>query len=193
MIRTMPTVALIAANVVVYVYTSLLSGSFVVMSIDVLKAYGQFNKWVLDGFYWQLLTAMFVHVNIVHLVSNMFFLFIFGLRAEELFTTPEYYLIYFVSGFVGNMLSLLGGPNFLSAGASGAIFGVFGANIIFLRRTVGQPIIVSLMYAFMFFVLTVSVNTNVFAHFGGLVAGLALGYVFAGMKRFVRVRASYAV
>lgn len=184
----MPTVILIAANVVMYLYTSLLSGNFAIMDINVLAEYGQYNVLVFNGAYWQLFTAMFVHVNIVHLASNMLFLFIFGLRAEELFSTAEYYLVYFASGLAGNLLSLVAGPGFLSAGASGAIFGVFGANIIFLRRKVGQPIVVSLMYAFMFFVLTVSVNTNLFAHFGGLVAGLVIGYVLAGTRKFVRVR-----
>lgn len=175
-----------------YVYTSLLSGNFVVMSDNVLSVYGQFNAAVFSGAYWQLVSAMFVHFDIVHIASNMLFLFIFGLRAEELFSTAEYYLIYFSSGLAGNFLTLLAGPNLLSAGASGAIMGVFGANVIFMRRTVGQPIIVSLMFAFMFFVLTASEGTNLLAHFGGLVAGLLLGYVFAGSRRFVRRRSKYA-
>ncbi|MBX5326705.1 MAG: rhomboid family intramembrane serine protease [Candidatus Bathyarchaeia archaeon] len=172
-----------------YLYTSVLSGNFVTTDITVLAFYGQYNALVFNGFYWQLLTAMFVHVNIVHLASNMLFLFIFGLRAEELFSTVEYYSIYFASGLAGNLLSLVAGPEFLSAGASGAIFGVFGANIIFLRRAVRQPIIISLMYAFMFFILSsLSPGTNFLAHLGGLVAGLGLGYVFAGTRKFFRVK-----
>ena len=178
-----------------YVYTSLLSGNFVWTADPVLAYYGQWNYALIHyGAYWQLFTAMFVHVGIFHLFSNMLFLFIFGLRAEELFSTTEYYLIYFASGLAGNVLSLVAGPDMLSAGASGAIFGVFGANVIFLRRSVGQPIFISLMYAFMFFILSsMSPNINLFAHFGGLVVGLGLGYVLAGTKRFVRVRTSYAV
>lgn len=187
-----PTIILIAANVAMYVYTSLLSGSFVTTNIDVIATYGQWNVLVLNGSYWQLLTAMFVHVNIVHLAGNMLFLFIFGLRAEELFSTAEYYLIYFASGLTGNLLSLLAGPGLLSAGASGAIFGVFGANVIFLRRAVGQPIVVSLMYAFLFFVLSMSAGTNLFAHFGGLVAGLVLGYAVAGNQKLAREKSRYA-
>jgi rhomboid protease GluP len=183
---------LIAANVAMYVYTSLLSGNFVTTNIDVLYLYGQWNLAVFNGYYWQLVSSMFVHVGIVHIASNMLFLFIFGLRAEELFSTAEYYMIYFSSGLAGNLLSLLAGPDLLSAGASGAIFGVFGANIIFLRKATGQPIFVSLMFAFLFFIMTLSFETNVFAHFGGLVAGLLFGYAFAGTRSFVRRKSKYA-
>jgi rhomboid protease GluP len=187
-----PTIVLVVANVGMYVYTSLLSGNFVYTSQEVMLEYGQFNLYVAQGYYWQLFSSMFVHANIVHLASNMIFLFIFGLRAEDLFSTAKYYFIYFASGLAGNLLSLLGGPLLLSVGASGAIFGVFGANIIFLRRAVGQPIAVSLMYAFLFFVLTVSAGTNIFAHFGGLVTGLVLGYFLAGTRKIVKVRSRYA-
>jgi rhomboid protease GluP len=187
-----PTIVLIAANVAMYVYTALLSGNFVVIANSVLAYYGQWNFLVYNGYYWQLVSSMFVHVNIVHLGSNMIFLFIFGLRAEELFSTTEYYFIYFASGLSGNLLSLVAGPRLLSAGASGAIFGVLGADVVFARKAIGQPIIVSLMYAFLFFVLTASAGTNLLAHFGGLVAGLLLGYILAGTRKFVRVKARYA-
>jgi len=178
---------LIAANVAMYAYTSLLSGNFVVINQNVVAYYGQSNSAIYYyGYYWQLISAMFVHFDIVHISSNMLFLFIFGLRAEDLFSMAEYYSIYFVSGLAGNLLTLLAGPLLLSAGASGAIMGVFGANVIFLRKAVNQPILISLIYAFLFFVLTASEGTNLLAHLGGLLAGLAMGYFLAGNKNFVR-------
>lgn len=175
-----------------YVYTSLLSGDFVYTNENVLLMYGQWNFAVFSGYYWQLITSMFVHVSIVHIGSNMLFLFIFGLRAEDLFSTLEYYSIYLSSGLAGNLLTLVVGPNLVSAGASGAIMGVFGADVIFMRRALGQPVVGSLLFAFMFFVLTASEGTNLLAHFGGLVGGLLLGYVFAGSRRFVRRKSKYA-
>ncbi|HML03539.1 MAG TPA: rhomboid family intramembrane serine protease [Candidatus Bathyarchaeia archaeon] len=185
--KALPTVILIGANVAMYVYTSLLSGNFLVINGNVLDYYGQSNFAVYyRGYYWQLISAMFVHFNIVHISSNMLFLFIFGLRAEELFSTPEYYSIYFGSGLAGNLLTLLAGPNLVSAGASGAIMGVFGANVIFLRKAVRQSILVSLMYAFLFFLLTASEGTNLLAHLGGLLLGLGMGYFLAGTRNFVR-------
>jgi len=58
--------------------------------------------------------------------------------------------------------------------------------VIFLRKAVRQSILVSLMYAFLFFVLTASEGTNLLAHLGGLIAGLAMGYFLAGTRNFVK-------
>lgn len=174
------TYVLIAVNVGVYAYTALLSGNFITISDKVLAQYGQYNLLVREyGWYWQLFTAMFVHVNIVHIVGNMLFLLIFGFRAEEMFRPHEYLIIYLLSGFSGNLLTLILPLNYLSAGASGAIFGMFGAVTIYARRAFNQPIIGALAYAFILLVLSAGLNVNVFAHFGGLVVGLLTGYKLA--------------
>lgn len=190
--KAAPTLVLIFANVAMYVYTSFLSNNFVITNIDVLAYYGQWNLAVFNGYYWQLVSSMFVHVSIVHIASNMLFLFIFGLRAEDLFSSAEYYTIYLASGLTGNVMSLLAGPNLVSAGASGAIFGVFGADVIFLRKATGQSVFVSLMIAFLFLIMSISIETNVFAHLGGLIAGLAFGYALASTRRFERRKSRYA-
>ncbi|MEM3673186.1 MAG: rhomboid family intramembrane serine protease [Candidatus Bathyarchaeia archaeon] len=80
--------------------------------------------------------------------GNMLFLLIFGLRAEEVFKIHEYLIIYFPSGPVGNLLTLLFGPFALpSVGASGAIFGMLGACTIYVRYAFGQSIVGALMYS----------------------------------------------
>jgi rhomboid protease GluP len=177
------TYAIIALNVLVYVYTSVLSGNALVMSDDVLVQYGQANWRVMNGWYWQLFTSMFVHVSIEHLLGNMLFLLIFGLRAEEMFDAEEYLVIYLLSGLAGNLLTLLFGPNMLSAGASGCIFGMFGATIIYMRRAVGQSIISALAYAFFLLIFSLGVGVNVLAHLGGLVIGLIIGYLLAAKRK----------
>lgn len=179
----MPTYILIALNIIVYVYTSIIGGDFFSTNVDVIAIYGQYNWLVFNGWYWQLLTSMFVHVNIMHILGNMFFLLIFGLRAEDLFAIQEYLLIYFASGLAGNLLTLLFGPNMISAGASGAIFGVFGACIIYVRRAIGQSIMSALLYAFFLFIISFGLNVNFLAHLGGLVVGLLIGYGLATMRR----------
>lgn len=180
----MPTVVLVTANIAVYAFMSLLSGNLLVMDDAVLAYYGQMNIRVLNGWYWQLLTSMFVHVNIVHIAGNMFFLFIFGLKAEEIFSVEEYLLIYFLSGLAGNFLTLLYlGPYTISAGASGAIFGMFGAVLIYQRRVVRQSIGSALIYAFFMLILSMGLNVNILAHLGGLGVGLLLGYGFAAMRK----------
>lgn len=175
---------LILANLLVYAYTSIKSGNFLETSLDVLKTYGQFNFYVItQGWYWQLFTATFVHVNLPHLILNMFFLLIFGLRAEGFFKGTEFLFIYLASGFVGNLLTLLLPLLTVSAGASGAIFGIFGASVIYIRKAFGMPVSNALIYSFLFLMLSASGGVNLFAHLGGLVAGLVIGYFFAKSRK----------
>jgi len=178
-----PTGMLVFANIAMYVFTSVLGGNFVETNKLVLIEFGQTNLLVMHGWYWQLFSAMFVHVNLVHLVVNMLFLLIFGFRAEELFSKKVYLAIYFTSGLLGNVLSLLGGPAMVSAGASGAIFGLFGANVIYLGEAFGRSITSALVYAFFLLFLTVGAGVNFLAHFGGLAAGLLIGYALAKRRK----------
>jgi len=175
---------LILTNVIFYIYTSILSGNPLETSQHVSYFLGQYNRFVLNqGYYWQLFTSMFVHANVIHLTGNMLFLLIFGLRAEGLFTKKEYLAIYFGSGLFGNILSLVVWPlDTVSVGASGAIFGIFGACIIYIY----QSIIAVIFYSFLLFMMSSGYGVNIYAHFGGLVIGLVLGYFFA--KRRYRFR-----
>lgn len=181
--KFMPTYILIAVNIAVYVYTSIIGGNFMETNYYVLLQYGQSNYFVMSGGYWQLFTAMFVHVSLLHLLGNMFFLLIFGLRAEDMFAIHEYLLIYLLSGLSGNLLTLLFGPDMLSAGASGAIFGMFGAVTIYVRRAVGQSILGALMYSFFLLMVNIGPNVNNLAHFGGLIIGLLIGYALATKRK----------
>jgi rhomboid protease GluP len=181
--KVMITYTIIALNIIVYTYTAMLSGDFAEIDFYVLRQYGQHNSFVLNGGYWQLFTAMFVHVNIVHLFGNMFFLLIFGLRTEKLFAIREYFLIYFLSGLAGNLLTLLFEPSMVSAGASGAIFGLFGACVIYVRRSIGQSIVGALLYSFFLLMLSAGQNVNNLAHLGGLVIGLIIGYLLAETRK----------
>jgi rhomboid protease GluP len=180
-----PTYILIALNIAVYVYTSVAGGNFLETNYELILQYGQVNGLVIYyGQYWQLLTSMFIHASIAHLAGNMLFLLIFGLRGEDMFSLPEYLLIYFLGGLTGNLLSLVFLPlDVPSAGASGAIFAMFGACTIYARRTVGQSIIGALIYAFFLLFLSSGPNVNDSAHIGGLVAGLLIGYMLAVKRK----------
>jgi rhomboid protease GluP len=183
--KFMPTYILIALNIAFYVYTAVEGGDFMSTSINMIWQYGQVNEFVIYyGQYYQLFTSMFVHANIAHLAGNMLFLLIFGLRGEEMFSLPEYLSIYFLGGLTGNLLSLLLLPLDLpSVGASGAIFAMFGACTIYARRAVRQSIIGALIYAFFLLFLSSGLGVNNFAHIGGLVTGLLIGYVLATRRK----------
>lgn len=178
-----PTYILIGINVTIYILTSIVGGNWLVTGEDVLVQWGQYNLLVFNGFYYQLFTSIFIHASIVHIVGNMLFLLIFGLRGEEMFSLPEYLGIYVVGGLAGNILSLALGPNLLSVGASGAIFSLFGACIIYSRRSVRQSILGALVYAFFLFFINTGEGVNVLAHLGGLAFGLLIGYFIASTRK----------
>lgn len=192
--RLMLTYVIIAMNVAIYALTSVWGGDFMHTGDLPLEFLGQVNYRVIYyGWYWQLFTSMFVHADVVHIFGNMFFLLIFGLRAEELFDTKEYLLIYFISGLAGNLLTLLMGPNMVSVGASGAIFGVFGAVVIYVRRASSQSIIGALMIAFLMLLLNAGYGVNILAHLGGLAVGLMIGYLLATTKRKTQSAYTYSL
>ena len=189
-----PTYILILLNVAVFVYSAVILGDIFETGEDFIMTWGQVGYLVYNGSYYQLFTSMFVHANIVHLAGNMIFLLIFGLRGEELFSLPEYLLIYLGGGLVGNLLSLAFlGLYVPSVGASGAIFSMFGGATIYARRTVGQSIIGALIFAFFLLFLSVGENVNILAHLGGLVAGLIIGYILSIRRSpAARYRISYS-
>ena len=179
-----PTYVLIAVTTAVYIYTSIAGGNWLNTSESMILSYGQVNLYVFQGAYWQLFTSIFIHASIPHIVGNMLFLFIFGLRGEEMFSLPEYLGIYLVGGVVGNILSLAFGPLFVSVGASGAIFALFGACVIYDRRSVRQSILGALVYAFfLLFLSGLGAGVNDLAHIGGLGFGLLVGYWIASTRK----------
>jgi rhomboid protease GluP len=182
-IKYKPTYILIAINVAAYIYTSIDGGNALVTSAVPVIMWGQVNALVFQGAYWQLLTSMFVHASLAHIIGNMFFLFIFGLRGEEMFSLPEYLGIYLVGGLAGNLLSLAFGPDFVSVGASGAIFALFGAIVIYSRRSVRQSILGALVYAFFLFFISSGEGVNILAHLGGLGFGLIVGFWLAKIRK----------
>jgi rhomboid protease GluP len=178
-----PTYILIALNVVIYIYGAIAGGNALETGNEVVYVWGQVNAFVFQGAYWQLFTSIFIHASIFHLVGNMLFLLIFGLRGEEMFSLPEYLGIYILGGLVGNLLSLVFGPYFISVGASGAIFALFGACVIYDRRSMRQSIVGALVYAGFLFIINIGTNVNILAHLGGLAFGLIIGYIIASRRK----------
>ncbi|MDR1993039.1 MAG: rhomboid family intramembrane serine protease [Nitrososphaerota archaeon] len=183
-----PTYILITLNVAIYIAGVIIGGNILQTPNSVVLVFGQVNMFVFEGAFWQLFTSMFIHASIFHLVGNIVFLFIFGLRGEEMFSLSEYLGIYLLGGLAGNVLSLLFGaaPNgipFISVGASGAIFAIFGACLIYDRRAVRQSILGALVFAFFLFIINTGEGVNILAHFGGLAAGLIGGYVIASRRK----------
>ncbi|MCL2642705.1 MAG: rhomboid family intramembrane serine protease [Candidatus Bathyarchaeota archaeon] len=180
------TFVLMALNITFYVYCVIVGGNALEINRSIITILGQSNWLILEygfPFYYQLFTSMFIHANLMHIVGNLMFLLIFGLRAEEMFTLPEYLGIYLLGGLTGNLLSLAFGPEYLSVGASGAIFALFGACIIYDRKAAQQSIIGALIFAGFLFIINMGPNINHLSHLGGLVFGLIAGYLLASKRK----------
>jgi len=106
----------------------------------------------------------------------MFFLYLIGNRLELMVTTKKYLTIYFGGGLVGNILTLLI-PNVISAGASGAIFSIFAYLIVVEYYTANRGYKTAIYLAIIMFIINMGVSTNLFAHFGGMITGLIMGYL----------------
>ncbi|MFI6437173.1 rhomboid family intramembrane serine protease [Streptomyces sp. NPDC050759] len=143
---------------------------------------------VADGQYYRLVTSMFAHQEIWHIGFNMLSLWWLGGPLEAALGRARYLAVYFVSGLAGSALAyLLADPGTQTLGASGAIFGLFGATAVLMRRLNYdlRPIIALLVINLIFTFGWSSISWQ--AHIGGLVAGLITGY---GMVHAPRERRS---
>ena len=153
---------------------------------DVFYLLVQINsKVVYDLELWRLVTSMFLHGDALHLFSNMFSLLIFGSYIELSFSKFKFVLIYFVSGFLGSLLTVFFLPlNTISLGASGAIFGLIGAalSMLILDRN-KSLIILGLVYALYFVLSSFSgEGINYIAHIFGLLGGFVIAILLRSKK-----------
>ena len=126
------TKALVTANVLMFVAAAIGGAGIVVPSPSVLQAWGtNFGPLTTSGQWWRLVSSIFLHFGVLHLALNMWALYVGGRLAERLFGSRAFALIYFAAGISGSLSSLLWNPAVNSAGASGAIFGVYGAMLAF--------------------------------------------------------------
>jgi membrane associated rhomboid family serine protease len=181
------TYLILAAIVLIWLMMTLAGGS---TNTQVLVDFGANAGWkiLIDHEYWRLFTSMFLHVGLTHLAFNAYALFAFGVEMERLYGPARFTVVYLLSGLFGSLVSFAArGPLVLSAGASGAIFGIIGMNLAYfvLHREsfgdFGRQRLMSTLFIIainLVFGLTVPGIDN-FAHMGGLVAGFVLGYGLA--------------
>lgn len=157
----------------------------IILPIEYILTLVQINSNIIAGEYWRLFTSMFLHADIMHILSNMIALLLFGAAVENNYSKLEYLIIYFISGLIGNLFSLLLLPlNTISLGASGAIFGLIGAAFI-LYTVEGEKtlIFLGLFYLAYFIISSIAPGINLWAHLFGLLGGICFGYIFAHRKR----------
>lgn len=147
----------------------------------------QSNPYIAVGQQWRLFTSVFLHAGLTHLLFNAYALFILGRDVEAFYGHKWFLAIYLVAGLAGSVAWYILGDEVPSVGASGAIFGLIGAEAAFYvrnRRLFGQfgrqrlgnlAVLIGINLVFGFTIP----NINNIAHLGGLVAGFLLGYLLA--------------
>jgi membrane associated rhomboid family serine protease len=168
------TYALIALNVVVFALDFVTGGS--------LYGWLAYRADFTASQPWRMLTAAFMHASVLHLLFNMFSLFIFGPVIEHAVGRLRFAALYLLAAFGGSVAVLLLAPTQAVVGASGAIFGLLGAFFIIQRRLGGNNtqllVLIGLNVAFGFIVPNVSWQ----AHLGGLFVGAAIAGVYSATR-----------
>jgi membrane associated rhomboid family serine protease len=186
------TKVLIGINVLVYL-AEIGSGSGTTGAgngSSVVERFALFGPAVANGDWWRLITSGFLHANVLHIGLNMLILWLVGSPLEEMLGRGRYLLLYFVSLLAGSAGALLQAPLVTTVGASGAIFGLFGALLVLEYFATGQIvggqafglIVINLIFSFAFS------NISWGGHIGGLVGGILGTLVLA---RFGRGHAAY--
>lgn len=155
---------------------------------------------IADGQYWRLFSAMFLHAGLLHIGFNAYALWLFGTNVESNLGRTRFVLIYFITGFLASVASYAFGDfRTVGVGASGAIFGIFGAFIAYNYRRRHLAIsAANLRWAMTLIVLNLFLafgfggRIDWRAHLGGLVAGVLAGFIAEGFgparqRRFVQV------
>jgi membrane associated rhomboid family serine protease len=194
--------SLIAINAIVFILEISVTGFFrnPVATETLFQNYGAVPESVLSGNIASVITSMFMHGGLLHIIGNMLFLFVFGDNLEDRFGRIKYLLMYIGWGFAAALMHSLyavsaGGGETPAVGASGAISGVMGAYLVMFPRAKVLTMI------FAFFITTVRIPAIAFipfwfilqviyaligvpggvaylAHIGGFIVGLGTGYVW---------------
>ncbi len=175
------TIFLVAINILVY----LVIKGFALMGGDLVGVMSMHRGAVYSGQFYRIITSMFTHRELFHLLSNCYALYIYGMMLEPALGKVRFISVYFVSGLLGNLLTFgfMANP---SIGASGAIFGLLGAVIAIyyinptamnrmMMRSVISCVIITTLYSF-------TGGINNLAHFGGLFGGYMMTCVVVSVR-----------
>lgn len=182
-IKKAPVNAVLLAIIIVYFIVITLNGG-TTNSVTLVRFGALFPPFVKEyGQYYRLITSIFIHIGIMHLFFNSYALYIFGTQIERVMGHKKYILFFLLTGLAGNLLTYIFSYGTISAGASGSLFGMFGAFSYLIKRhpeivtPEGKRSILKLLAINIAITILVP-NISATAHFGGLIAGYLLSYGF---------------
>jgi rhomboid protease GluP len=187
--RVWATPLLVAINVAVFVAMVATGVSPFSPTVDGLIRWGaDYAPRTTAGEWWRLVTNTFIHIGIVHIGMNMIGLWQIGALVERLLGHRSFLVVYLFAGLCGSLASITWHPFVVSAGASGAVFGVYGVLIAYLvrhRGSIPRPVLLSLQKSTVFFIgLNVAFGLqqkgiDMAAHTGGLLGGFVAALLVA--------------
>lgn len=179
----MLTNVLIGINVLVFLISAFISRSLFDINIYTLVFMGAKVNYLIDqGQVWRLITCAFLHGGLVHILFNMYALKILGPEIEYIYGKAKYIIIYLLAAICASVFSYVFGPNTVSVGASGAIFGLFGAMLVFgikHRKQIGKGYMMNILQVIFVNVIIGVTTSNIdnAAHFGGLIVGCLVALI----------------
>jgi rhomboid protease GluP len=201
-VKDYPVTAVVVASNVILFAIMLAKGA------DVLQpATGMMIEWganfglkTLDGEWWRLLTSCFLHFGVVHLLMNMYALIYVGLILEPQLGSTRVAVAYLLTGIVASLTSVWWHSWVVAAGASGAVFGMYGVLLAllttnYMEQKLRKPMLMSIGF-FVVYNLAYGLNDGIdnAAHIGGLLSGMIIGYVYVYTSRYETSRRfSYAM
>lgn len=183
------TYSLIAINLLVFIAMSASGVGVMSPNAAMTVDWGtNFAPQTLSGQWWRLLTSVFVHFGLFHVLLNMVTLYQIGRLAERLFGSAHLLGLYLFAGITGSLTSVFWHPTVNSAGASGAIFGVFGALLVFvlkyrhelpvsIAKRQRTSLLILIGYNLVYGFTQPGIDNG--AHLGGLAGGILLGLALA--------------
>lgn len=183
--RVLVTPALVAVNAAVFVMMLISGVDIMSPTIEQLLEWGaNYAPLISGGETWRLLASNYIHIGIIHVAFNMAVLWQAGQLVERMLGNAGFLIVYTVSGLLGSMASVMWNPDVVSAGASGAVFGVYGfliAHLTLNRGRIPVGVVSSIRnsaLAFLAFNVMFSLSVDgidMAAHIGGLLGGAACG------------------
>lgn len=187
--KTFVTPTIVAANVAVFVVMVACGVGFLNPDTESLVRWGaNYGPGTTGGQWWRLFTSAFLHIGAIHLAFNMYVLWSAGHFVERLVGNVGFVVLYVISGLTGSLASVAWNPFVVSAGASGAIFGVFGAllGFVLLRRdSIPMHALAALrnsvltFLAYNVFIGLAIPQIDMMAHLGGLAGGFVCGLLMS--------------
>ncbi|RXP54517.1 rhomboid family intramembrane serine protease [Lutibacter sp. HS1-25] len=176
---------LININILIFAIMVISGVHFIMPTSESLLLWGaNFRPLSIEGEWWRLLTSMFLHIGIFHLLMNMYALAYIGLLLEPYLGKSRFLSAYILSGIAGSVASLYWNELTISAGASGAIFGMYGLFLAMLSTNLieksARKSLLTSIGVFVVYNLVNGINGDIdnAAHIGGLISGAIIGYSF---------------